>query len=77
MRATVIPTSRTEQAERLREGSRMNRYEVKITPEDLEYDRIIHTFTWAETLEKAEARMADHFAATPETWTGWTYEISE
>lgn len=55
----------------------MNRYEVKITPEDLKYDRIIHTFTWAETLEKAEARMADHFAAAPETWTGWTYEISE
>jgi len=47
------------------------RFEVTLT----KGDETVRTFTWAETLEGANQRLAEGFAAEPDIWNGWTFEI--
>lgn len=52
------------------------RWNVTLTHESPEH-RDIHTFTWGYTREGAERRLTEGMQSYPETWTGWTFTISE
>lgn len=50
----------------------MNRYEVTITGPGAP----VHTFTWAETPEKAAERMGEQMMEMYPLWDGWTARVS-